>query len=158
MVCAASDPAPVVARFVGLPQIVAVVEQSERRAVGVTVEGVPLELVVAAPEQFGTAFVRATGAPAYVEALEPLPDAPDEEAVYRALGVPWLPPELREEPFRGEPPDLVELADIRGDLHMHTTWSDGRASVLEMGRAGLARGYEYIAICDHTPAVGAVPG
>ena len=158
MVRAASDPGPVVARFVGLPQIVAVVEQSERRAVGVTVEGVPLELVVASPEQFGTAFLRATGAPAYVEALEPLPDAPDEEAVYAALGVPWLPPELREEPFRGEPPDLVELADIRGDLHMHTTWSDGRASVLEMGRAGLARGYEYIAICDHTPAVGAVQG
>ena len=83
-----------------------------------TVEGVPLELVVAEPERFGTALVRATGAPAYVEALEPLPDAPDEEAVYRALGVPWCPPELREEPFRGEPPALVELADIRGDLHM----------------------------------------
>ena len=158
VVCAASDPQPVLARFAALPQIVAVVEQSERRALGVTVEGVPLEVVVSAPERFGTAFVRATGAPAYVEALEPLPDAPDEEAVYRALDVPWLPPELREEPFRGEPPALVELADIRGDLHMHTTWSDGRASVLEMGRAGLARGYEYIAICDHTPAVGAVPG
>ena len=158
VVCAASDPDPVLARFAALPQIVAMVEQSERRAVGVTMEGVPLEVVVASPEQFGTAFMRATGAPAYVEALEPLPDAPDEEAVYRALGVPWLPPELREEPFRGEPPVLVELADIRGDLHMHTTWSDGRASVLEMGRAGLARGYEYIAICDHTPAVGAVPG
>ena len=158
VVCSASDPDPVLARFAALPQIVAVVEQSERGAVGVTVEGVPLEIVVPEPERFGTAFVRATGAPAYVEALEPLPDAPDEEAVYRALDIPWLPPELREEPFRGEPPALVELADIRGDLHMHTTWSDGRASVLEMGRAGLARGYEYIAICDHTPAVGAVPG
>ena len=52
--------------------------------------------------------MRATGSPAYVAALEPLPDAPDEEAVYRALGVPWCPPELREEPFRGEPPALVE--------------------------------------------------
>ena len=102
--------------------------------------------------------MRATGAPAYVEALEPLPDAPDEESVYRALEIPWLPPELREEPFRGEPPALVEPADIRGDLHMHTTWSDGRASVLEMGQAAVALGYEYIAICDHTPAVGAVPG
>jgi DNA polymerase (family X) len=72
--------------------------------------------------------------------------------------VPWCPPELRERPFRGEPPALVELADIRGDLHSHTTWSDGRASVEEMGQAALERGYEYLAICDHTPAVGAVTG
>jgi DNA polymerase (family X) len=158
VVCAAADPAPVLARFVELPQIVALVEQEERRAVGVTVEGVPIELVAAAPERFGTALVRATGAPAYVEALEPLPDAPDEEAVYRALGVPWCPPELREAPFRGQPPPLVEPGDIRGDLHCHTTWSDGRTSVEEMGRAARARGYDYLAICDHTPAVGAVRG
>jgi DNA polymerase (family 10) len=124
----------------------------------VTVEGVPIEVVAAAPERFGTALVRATGADAYVAALEPLPDAPDEEAVYRALGVPWCPPELREQPFRGEPPPLVELADIRGDLHCHTTWSDGRSSVEEMGRAARDHGYEYVAICDHTPAVGAVRG
>ena len=72
--------------------------------------------------------------------------------------MPWCPPELREEPFRGEPPPLVEVGDIRGDLHCHTTWSDGRASVEEMGRAAIERGYEYLAICDHTPAVGAVRG
>ena len=107
---------------------------------------------------FGTALVRATGSPAYVAALEPLPEAADEAAVYRALGLPWCPPELREEPFRGEPPDLVEDGDIRGDLHCHTTWSDGRASVEEMGRAARERGYDYVAICDHTPAVGAVRG
>ena len=158
VVCAAPDPRPVLARFAALPQVVAVVEQDERRAVGVTVEGVPVELVAAEPERFGTALVRATGSPAYVAALEPLPDAPDEQAVYRALGLPWCPPELREEPFRGEPPALVELADIRGDLHCHTTWSDGRASVEEMARAARERGYEYLAICDHTPAVGAVRG
>jgi DNA polymerase (family 10) len=52
----------------------------------------------------------------------------------------------------------VEVADIRGDLHSHTTWSDGRASVEEMGRAARDRGYDYLAICDHTPAVGAVQG
>ena len=144
--------------FAELPQIVAVIEQDERRAVGVTVEGVPIEVVAAEPERFGTALVRATGSDAYVAALEPLPDAPDEEAVYRALGIPWCPPELREQPFRGEPPPLVEVADIRGDLHCHTTWSDGRASVEEMGRAARDRGYEYVAICDHTPAVGAVRG
>ena len=159
VVCAAPDPAPVLARFAALPQIVAVVEQAERRAVGVTVEGVPIELVAAEPRWFGTALVRATGTPAYVAALEPLPDAPDEQGVYTALGLPWCPPELREEAFRGEPPPtLVSPADMRGDLHCHTTWSDGRASVEEMGRAARERGYDYVAICDHTPAVGAVRG
>jgi DNA polymerase (family 10) len=158
VVCAAEDPSPVLERFAGLPQIVAMIERDERRAVGVTVEGVPVELLVAEPERFGTALVRGTGSPGYVAALEPVPDAPAEPAVYDALGIPWCPPELREQPFRGEPPALVELGDIRGDLHSHTTWSDGRASVEEMGRAARARGYEYLAICDHTPAVGAVTG
>jgi len=158
VVAAADEPEPLLARFAALPQIVALLEQVERRAVGVTVEGVPVELVVAAPERFGTALLRATGAPAYVQALEPLPDAPDEAGVYAALGIPWCPPELREAPFRGAPPDLVEERDIRGDLHCHTTWSDGRASVEEMARAAIDRGYDYIAICDHTPAVGAVQG
>ncbi len=145
-------------RFAALPQIVAVIEQDARRAVGVTVEGVPVEAFAAEPHERGTALLRATGAPAYVAALEPLPDAPAEPAVYARLGIPFCPPELREAPFTGEPPALLELADIRGDLHCHTTWSDGRASVEEMGRAARDRGYEYIAICDHTPAVGAVQG
>jgi DNA polymerase (family 10) len=158
VVCAAAEPAPVLERFHELPQIVAVIEEGPRGAVGVTVEGVAIELVVAEPRNLGTAVVRATGAAAYVEALEPLPDAADEAAVYQALGIPWCPPELREAPFDGEPPVLVEPSDIRGDLHSHTTWSDGRASVEEMGRAARDRGYEYLAICDHTPAVGAVTG
>jgi DNA polymerase (family 10) len=72
--------------------------------------------------------------------------------------LPWCPPELREGPFRGEPPALVQPQNIRGDLHCHTTWSDGRESVEEMARAARDRGYEYLAICDHTPAVGAVKG
>jgi DNA polymerase (family 10) len=158
VVCAAADPAEVLERFAALPQLVALVEREPRRALGVTVEGVPVEVVAAAPERLGTELVRATGAPAYVAALEPLPDGATEEAVYAALGVPWCPPELREAPWRGEPPPLVGLDDVRGDLHCHTTWSDGRASVEEMGRAAIARGYEYLAICDHTPAVGAVRG
>jgi len=158
VVCAARDPGPVLARFASLPQIVALVEQGERRAVGVTVEGVPIQLVAAEPERVGTTLMRATGSLGYVAALEPLPDAPDEPAVYDALGLAWCPPELREEPFRGEPPALVEPDEIRGDLHCHTTWSDGRASVEEMARAARERGYEYVAICDHTPAVGAVRG
>ena len=158
VVCAEPEPAPLLERFAALPQIVALIEREEHRAVGVTVEGVPVELVVAEPGRFGTALIRATGSADYVAALEPLPNGQDERAVYEALGVPWCPPELRERPFRGEPPALVELGQIRGDLHSHTTWSDGRASVEEMGRAARERGYEYLAICDHTPAVGAVTG
>ena len=158
VVCAAEDPRPVLAAFAQLPQIVAVVAQAERRAMGVTVDGVAVELVVAAPGTFGSALLRATGSPAYVAALEPLPDAPHEAAVYAALGLPWCPPELREDPFAGEPPALLELPQIRGDLHAHTTWSDGRQSVEEMARAARDRGYDYLAICDHTPAVGAVRG
>jgi DNA polymerase (family 10) len=158
VVCAAADPSPVLDRFAALPQIVALVERAARRAVGVTVEGVPVELVAAAPERFGTELVRATGSPAYVAALEPLPDAPDEAAAYAALGLPWCPPELREQPLRDVPGALVDLGDVRGDLHCHTTWSDGRASVEEMSRAARERGYDYVAICDHTPAVGAVRG
>jgi DNA polymerase (family 10) len=158
VVCAAYEPSDVLARFAGLPQIVGTVEATERRAVGVTVDGMPIELVAAEPDRFGTALVRATGAARYVAALEPLPDGRDEEAVYGALGIPWCPPELREAPYRGEPPALLERENIRGDLHCHTTWSDGRASVEEMGQAARQRGYEYLAICDHTPAVGAVTG
>jgi DNA polymerase (family X) len=158
VVCAAADPGPVLDRFTALPQVVALLRREGRRAVGVTVEGVPVELVVAEPARFGTDLVRATGSPAYVEALEPLPAAAEEDAVYRALDLPWCPPELREEPLLGKPPKLVELADIHGDLHCHTTRSDGRASVEEMGRAARGRGYAYLAICDHTPAVGAVRG
>jgi DNA polymerase (family 10) len=158
VVRAASQPDAALARFATLPQIVAVIEQGERRAVGVTVEGIPVELTVPEPGAFGAALIRATGSPDYVAALEPLPVGADEQAVYDALGIAWCPPELREAPFRAVPPPLVEIEQIRGDLHCHTTWSDGRASVLEMACAAVARGYEYLAICDHTPAVGAVQG
>jgi len=158
VVVAADDPDPVLEAFGSLAQIVSVLERSECRAYGVTVEGAPVELVVATPNRFGTDLLRATGSPEYVAALEPLPDAEDEESVYRALGISFCPPELREAPFRDDPPPLVELAQIRGDLHTHTTWSDGTASVEEMALAAIARGYEYLAICDHTPAVGAVRG
>ena len=146
------------AAFEALPSIVSVLDRAERRATGVTVEGVPVELVVAEPERFGTELVVATGNRAYVEGLGGLPDAADEAALYAALGIPWCPPELREQPFTGEPPALLTRAEIRGDLHMHSTWSDGKASILEMATAARDLGYEYVAICDHTPNVRVVPG
>ena len=158
VVVPAARPAAVLDAFERLPVVVAVVERARRRAVGVTVEGVPVELLVPEPARFGTELVYASGAAPYVEALGPLPDAPDEEGVYARLGLPWCPPELRDAPFRGEPPSLVELGDVRGDLHCHTTWSDGKASVLEMATAARDLAYEYLAICDHTRNVRVVPG
>ncbi|MDX6399800.1 MAG: polymerase [Gaiellaceae bacterium] len=158
VVCSAAEPEPVLAAFEALPSIVSVLEREERRAVGVTVEGVPVELVVAEPARFGTELLVATGARRYVEGLGELPAAPDEESLYAVLGIPWCPPELREEPFRGEPPPLLTRDDIRGDLHMHSTWSDGKATILEMATAARDLGYEYVAICDHTPNVRVVPG
>ena len=83
-----------------------------------------------------------------------------EEEVYALLGLPWIPPELRED--RGElalrdaseVPRLIEQADLRGDLHMHTVASDGRNTIEEMARGARERGYEYIAITDHSATHG----
>src|SRR5262249_2098049 len=158
VVCAAREAAPLFDMFERLTAIIVVAARSERRAVGVTVEGVPVTLVVAEPERLGTELLRATGPPAYVQSLEPLPDHADEESVYGALGRPRLPPELRDHPPADQPPRLVELADVRGERHCHTPRSDGRASVVEMGKAAGALGYDYLAICDHTPNVGVVAG
>jgi DNA polymerase (family 10) len=86
--------------------------------------------------------------------------AAEESEVYERLGLPWIPPELREN--RGELaaarggglPDLVELDQIRGDLHAHTDWSDGKATLEAMVDAAIGRGYSFLAITDHSPAVG----
>ena len=82
-----------------------------------------------------------------------------EEACYKALGMQYIPPEMRldtgeiEAAYRHELPTLIELKDIRGDLHAHTTWSDGGNSIEEMARAAQARGYEYLALTDHSPSL-----
>jgi DNA polymerase (family X) len=87
-----------------------------------------------------------------------------EEEVYAALGLPWIPPELRENcgeieaALEGCLPKLIELSDIRGDLHMHTVETDGRATLQEMAEAAHALGYEYIAITDHSKALAMANG
>jgi DNA polymerase (family X) len=158
VVCTAADAEPVLDRFAALAAVVAIVERAERRAVGITVDGIPVELIVAQPARAGTELVQATGSAPYVGSLGPLPVAATEPEVYEMLGLPWCPPELREGPLDRDPPALVELAQIRGDLHCHTTWSDGKATVAEMALAARDLGYEYVAICDHTPNVQVVPG
>ncbi|MGD8872500.1 MAG: DNA polymerase/3'-5' exonuclease PolX [Gemmatimonadota bacterium] len=87
-----------------------------------------------------------------------------EEDVYEAVGMVWVPPVLRENrgeieaARKDELPTLVELDDIRGDLQMHSTWSDGKTSIEEMARACAKRGYEYLAITDHSQAMAMVQG
>src|ERR1700728_516127 len=87
-----------------------------------------------------------------------------EEEIYAALGLAWIPPELRENcgeieaALEGRLPKLIELSDIRGDLHMHTTETDGRATLQEMAEAAAALGYQYIAITDHSKALAMANG
>ncbi|HEX5029550.1 MAG TPA: PHP domain-containing protein [Gaiellaceae bacterium] len=158
VVCAFPDASEMVERFARLPLIVTVLERRDHGATGLTVDGVLAELFVAPPASFGTALVRATGSPAYVESLGSLPDAASEEELFARLGLDFVPPELREDAGSTAPVGLVGRGDIRGDLHCHTTASDGRSTVHEMALAAIERGYEYLAICDHTPSVGVVPG
>ncbi len=88
----------------------------------------------------------------------------DEEEVYAALGLPWIPPELREDrgeieaAARGELPELLELGHLRGDLQMHSDWSDGKNTIEEMVEGCLERGYEYLALTDHSPSLAMTGG
>ena len=137
--------------------------------------GLPLELTVVPPALFASALVRKTGSKAHVERLAARATAggralatlavPDEAAVYAALGLPFIPPELREDAGELEAAeagddfsDLITAADIRGMTHCHTTHSDGRATVLQMARAGAGMGMGYMTITDHSPTAGYAGG
>src|SRR5207244_7647391 len=79
-----------------------------------------------------------------------------ETAVYERLGLPWIPPELREDQgeieagLAGNLPQLVQLSDVKGDLHTHTNWTDGADTLEEMAKAAKAKGYQYMALTDHS--------
>jgi DNA polymerase (family 10) len=87
-----------------------------------------------------------------------------EEEVYQVLGLPWIAPELREDRGEieaaraGQLPSLIRLADIRGDLHMHTVWSDGQLTIRQMAEQARALGLTHIVITDHSPTVGIANG
>ena len=146
--------------------------------VRVTFGGVGLRLVAAPPELLDPVAHHLTGPPAYLEALaarardrglELTPTGISngrgggEEAIYEALDLPWIAPELREDAATIERadaglPPLVMYDDIRGDLHMHTTWSDGAATLRRMAEAALERGYHCVAVTDHSPSTRVVAG
>jgi DNA polymerase (family 10) len=181
-IIATSDDPPALARALAELDVVESVSQSgDVGARVMTHAGLKVDLKVVEPDQFGNVLQHFTGSKAHnvgmreavvrrglhVSEYGVLDDATGEtlrcateEEVYAALGLAWVPPELRE--GRGELeaaassslPALIELDDIRGDLHCHTTLSDGKNSLEEMAEAALARGYEYLAITDHSASHG----
>jgi DNA polymerase (family 10) len=148
----------VLERLEQAPGVVAVTGRAPDRALAVTSDGVAVEVLAAPRGRLGATLVEATGAADWVSRLGPLPDGDDERAVLEATATGWVAPELRETSAPATRGRLLERADVTGDLHVHTTWSDGRASVLEMAEAADALGHAYLAVCDHTRAVRVVPG
>ncbi len=179
IIATASDPGALARALGELEEIESASAPNEHAARGLTHTGLPVDLRVVEPENFGNLLQHFTGSRAHNVALreaavrrglhvseygilddetgETLRCATEEE-VYERLGLTYPEPELRED--RGElaadfaPPRLVALGDIRGDLHMHTTASDGHASIEEMALAARDRGYAYIAITDHSATHG----
>jgi DNA polymerase (family 10) len=181
IVAASADPEALIDAFAALPAVEELVSRGDAGAKAVTHQGVSVDFRVVGLDSFGSLLQHFTGSGRHNEALRTaavkqglhvseygiLDDATgdsepfaDERAVYERLGMAYVEPELRED--RGELeaaragtlPKLIELSDIRGDLHCHTTASDGHQTVLEMARAAQARGYEYLAITDHSASHG----
>ena len=133
--------------------------RSDRRLIG-TARHAAVEILIATRDDYGSTLFNATGSNAHVTEMrsQGLPDASHatEEALYASLGLTFIAPELRhgtgetDAAARGALPALVDSSDIRGDLHMHTTYSDGRDSLESMVEGCHALGYEYMAITDHS--------
>jgi DNA polymerase (family 10) len=129
----------------------------------VLASGQVADVYLSQPAAWGTTLLRATGTADHLERLGSIPDqAATEEEVYAGHGLPFIPPELRcgrEEFDRfAEITSLVTMADINGEFHAHTTWSDGAASVREMADAAAARGYSLLGITDHSQGLGIAGG
>ncbi|MCC6312412.1 MAG: histidinol-phosphatase [Thermomicrobiales bacterium] len=157
-----TDPDATVARIAAMPIVGAVVDRFESGLRVRLQSGIEADIFLTPPQRFGATLVRATGPAAHVQRLAPLPEAADEAAVYAARGLPWIPPELRlgGEEFDRYPeiPSLVVMDDIRGELHCHSTWSDGAASIADMAAAAALRGYAFLGITDHSHGLGIASG
>lgn len=181
----ANDPEQVMEVFVKLPMVREVTMRGPTKASVIAEEGLQVDLRVVTPEEFGAALLYFTGSKEHNVKLREMAvkrklrineyglfevetnkrlGGKTEEEMYRLMKLPWIPPEMREDQGeieaaqRGELPELVELKDVRGDLHVHSKWSDGRATIEAMVKAAQERGYEYVAICDHSPAQGVANG
>ena len=162
VVARTADPARAIDAISRMPG--ATVLHRTARRILTLVEGQELDVRVATPDEYGSVLFTTTGPARHVaEVLKRRPPRliASESDVYAQAGLPWLPPETRdsadvmERARQGSVPRLVEREDIRGDLHMHTTYSDGREPLRRMVHGALALGYEYIAITDHSEHAGA---
>jgi DNA polymerase (family X) len=176
IIATASDPGALTTHFAARPWVAEIVARGSTKATVVSHDGLRFDLRVVPPESYGNLLQHFTGSKAHNVALREeavgrklsvseygvknvetgdVFHAADEEELYAFLGYEWIPPELREN--RGELaaarngalPQLVELEDVLGDLHVHTDWSDGRGTLEEMVAAARALGRRYVAICDH---------
>ncbi|MFE7590641.1 DNA polymerase/3'-5' exonuclease PolX [Kitasatospora sp. NPDC057512] len=174
----AEDSAPLMAALTELPYVAEVIGSGGTKTSVRTTQGVQVDLRVVPEEDWGAALVYFTGSKAHniklrtmaVRAGLKLSEyglfevdggakvvSETEDEVYAALGLPWIPPPLREDrgeieaALEGGLPDLVQASDLRGDLHTHTDLTDGLATLEEMVDTAAARGYSYFAVTDHAP-------
>jgi DNA polymerase (family 10) len=172
---ATTDPKRVSKAFEALSEVQAVLAHGPTKTLVRLSSGIDADLRVLAPESFGAALLYFTGSKAHNVALRKIAikkglklneyglfrgkrsiAARTEEDVYGTLGLPWIPPEMREDSgevelaLKGELPAIIEAGDVRGDLQVHSNWTDGSASIEVMARAAKKLGREYIAITDHT--------
>ncbi|HLE43440.1 MAG TPA: DNA polymerase/3'-5' exonuclease PolX, partial [Methylomirabilota bacterium] len=169
-------PAAVLDRFVRLPQVASVLAHGETKSSIRHRENLQVDLRVVEPDAFGAALQYFTGSKHHNVKLRELAvrkrlkiseygvfdpqgrrvAGRTEAEVYAAVGLPWIPPELREDTGEieaagaGALPPLVDVGDIRGDLHAHTDWSDGHHPLEDLVAAAEARGYEYVVVSDHS--------
>ncbi|MGW3729189.1 DNA polymerase/3'-5' exonuclease PolX [Streptomyces sp. NPDC000851] len=175
---AAEESEPLMRAFTELPYVMEVIEQGPTKTSVRTTKGLAVDLRVVPPDSWGAALQYFTGSKAHnirtrelavrqklklseyglfdVESGEKIVSETEED-VYARLGLPWIPPPLREDRgeieagLKGELPELIEESDIRGDLHTHTDLTDGLAPLEEMVAAAAERGHAYYAITDHAP-------
>lgn len=171
------DTEAVVDAFTGMKFVKDVLASGGTKGSVILKEGMQADLRVVGPESYGAALLYFTGSKAHNVKLRTLATkkglkineygvykgekriaGETEKEMYKTLGLPYIPPELREDrgeieaAFEGKLPDLIEQDDIKGDLHTHTKWSDGRGTIEEMAESAIRLGYEYIAITDHSPS------
>ncbi|MGW8224126.1 MAG: DNA polymerase/3'-5' exonuclease PolX [Anaerolineales bacterium] len=184
LLVAAEDSSSIMNAFTNLPEIFQVIGSGKTKSSVEFNNGLRAQLWVHPPERFGTALQYATGSKDHNVRLrevalkqglslsehaftrqdqtEILCD--DEKKVYEVLGLPYIPPELREDrgevqaALAGELPELIKLSDILSELHTHSTWSDGKVSIKEMAIAAKQRGYKVLAVTDHSPSLGITQG
>jgi len=171
--------------FTTLPTVKSVLAKGPTKASVLTRQDLQMDLRVVPPDDWGAALQYFTGSKDHNIQLRTIAESKglkvneygvfrvdtnekiagrEEEDVYHALGMEWMPPELREAAgeieaaIDGRLPDLIEESDIRGDLHAHTDWSDGANTIEAMAEAAIARGYEYLVISDHSVSMGFIHG